>query len=626
MKNFRLFITFLIIISASNFVKSQYTSATDVYTPNNTQVGNVGRFTGTDYSYSAAQIETLRQTLLINYGNAELYAVPTKKHNCHAFAWHVIGGGVPRWIGLSSYTAENVYWTDNSYQLVNTRKVSSLVSSFPSTPHLRVSYPETSNGNHSAVTTRQAGWFVSKWGDGPTVKHEWDECPYSDQSPLKYYKRASDGWDKQWSNYVTDRIDGHTIHSSDKFYKGDFDGDGSEELLCVQTDNQNNDDWITMLNYYSNDWHWGWSNYGNPSAGGGIYPYRHNLTVGDFDGDGKDELLGNATPNGWITMFHFENGNWQWGWSNYGNSHAINPYRDDFISGDFDGDGIDEILGNDLPSGWTTMFKYSNGNWQWGWSDYGNHAIRPYKDNLIAGDYDGDGKDEILGNDLPSGWLTIFEFNNNNFQWGWSDYGNDNGMRPYIENFVVGDFDSDNKDEILGFDPPNGWVTMFNYSSGSWQWGFSTYNNKRLNDWWFKDYTNDKCLSIEASGNNKDYLMLFKKHDLYAVNMYSYASSKSVAKSNEFLDNTNSLDSKDEINTEFKIFPNPAKDNFNILLNGNENYLIDIISINGKTVKHFNTSGKYINIDCSDFPEGMYIIKAVSSGKTQQQKVIISGK
>jgi hypothetical protein len=54
-------------------------------------------------------------------------------------------------------------------------------------------------------------------------------------------------WLKKWTNNNSDWIDGHHIQSFDKFYPGDFDGDGLDELLCVVNTGNENGDYITML-------------------------------------------------------------------------------------------------------------------------------------------------------------------------------------------------------------------------------------------------------------------------------------------------------------------------------------------------------------------------------------------
>ncbi|HNS30664.1 MAG TPA: T9SS type A sorting domain-containing protein [Tenuifilaceae bacterium] len=47
-----------------------------------------------------------------------------------------------------------------------------------------------SSGDHSAVTTQEAGWYISKWNEFPLIKHRWDDSPYG-TADLKYYVKSS---------------------------------------------------------------------------------------------------------------------------------------------------------------------------------------------------------------------------------------------------------------------------------------------------------------------------------------------------------------------------------------------------------------------------------------------------
>jgi len=257
-----------------------------------------------------------------------------------------------------------------------------------------------------------------------------------------------------------------------KTYTGDFDGDGKDELLVVYPSGLMN-----LYKFVGTDWQCLWTNNGNPSAGGGIFPYRNNLVIGDFDGNGTTDLLG--SDGGWITMFHFYGGDWHWGWSNYGNPAAgggIYPYRNNLIAGDFDGNGTTDLFGG---GGWLTMFHFYGGDWHWGWSNYGNTSagggIYPYRNNLHAGDFDGNGTTDFFG--VGGSWLTMFHYYGGDWHWGWSNYGNTSaggGIYPYRNAFVVADYNGDGTDDILG---TGGWITMFHYYAGDWHWGWSNYGS-----------------------------------------------------------------------------------------------------------------------------------------------------
>jgi hypothetical protein len=319
---------------------------------------------------------------------------------------------------------------------------------------------------------------------------------------------STPGWTDVWQGPP-----GGGIASYAKLYVGDFDGDGAEEILAIGPGTTNV--WMTMFKYENGDWQWGWSNYGNPAAGNGIYPYRNSLVVGDFDGDGKDEVLGTG---GWITMFHFTNGDWQWGWSNYGSQSAgggIYPYRNALIAGDFDGARVggkkrDQLLG--VSGNWITMFTFSGGDWHWGWSNYGSssagNGIFPYRNDLLVGDFDGDGKDEVLG---LSSWATMFSFANGNWQWGWSTYGQSNlggwqyPLKP-SDRLLAGNIDGDPMDELvfLQTGAVAGWATTMDFAGNKPNWHWSTYANPPfLGDWPLAGAPADYLLVRAVAGQPK---------------------------------------------------------------------------------------------------------------------------
>jgi len=443
----------------------------------------------------------------------------------------------------------------------------------------------------------------------------------------------NNGWDRTWSNYGSGNINGHHVSDGDLFYTGDFDGDGSEELLCVA-----NNGWITVLKYINNDWEWLWSNYGSSSAGNGIYPYRNSFIVGDFDGDGKDELLGNIL-NGWTTMFKYNNGNWNWIWSDNGSSsHPIRPYKDKFYAGDFNGDGRDELFGCDLPDGWTTMFRWNGSNFAWYWSDNGiNHSIRPYRSNMIAGDFDSDGKTELLG---FSSWATLFHFDNNNWQWGWSTYGtsNFNGWTypiPSTDRILAGNLDSDTKDELFFLQTQSSaaWATTMDLKSdqSAWNWNWSAnpqYSITFIDDWSLASNggSNTKYYLVKAKANERKYLLSMRKFcNNYLVNMYKPigSSNKSAVISTD--ENTFTTESvTTELINSISVYPNPVQNILNISMPDALQYRIEIIDLNGKKIKFIDNAEGFINIDCSNVNAGIYLLRAYSSEKIYQKKIVVT--
>ena len=142
---------------------------TSIYTPKSSLVSD----TYITDEMSQNDIDYYNQSCQQNYPDADSLNTATRTYNCHAYAWHMSEGGNTVWLGYSSSTAEDVYWTDYSYIEVASQANGQ-----------KVSYQGV---NHSAITTSTSDWFISKWGVGPLMYHEDDDCPFS-ATGYKYYK------------------------------------------------------------------------------------------------------------------------------------------------------------------------------------------------------------------------------------------------------------------------------------------------------------------------------------------------------------------------------------------------------------------------------------------------------
>ncbi len=99
----------------------------------------------------------------------------TEMFNCHGYAWLRVEQGIDRWIGYYDNTDTDIYMADSSYIQVP-------FETYPG----KVFWPK--ENDHSAITTDQPGWLISKWGAGPLVRHRWNDHPYKEgNAGVKFY-------------------------------------------------------------------------------------------------------------------------------------------------------------------------------------------------------------------------------------------------------------------------------------------------------------------------------------------------------------------------------------------------------------------------------------------------------
>lgn len=171
---------------------------------------------------------------------------------------------------------------------------------------------------------------------------------------IRVYKSESKEFMWQWGNGGKKQIHWWNMNPTDKYIIGDFDGDGKDELLAIATNG-----WSHLMKYDGTGWQTPWSNNGSGQINWWLMKSTDKYIAGDFDGDGKDELLAVAT-NGWSHMMKYNGTAWQTPWSNEG-AGTIHlwymKYNDRYISGRFDGGGAHNLLALSW-NGWSHLINY----------------------------------------------------------------------------------------------------------------------------------------------------------------------------------------------------------------------------------------------------------------------------
>jgi hypothetical protein len=137
--------------------------------------------------------------------------------------------------------------------------------------------------------------------------------------------------------------------------------------------------------------------------------------VGDFDGDGRSELLAINPDNGWSHLMRYDGSGWQTPWDNDG-SGTIHWWQlrppDQYVVGDFDGDNHSELLAINTENGWAHLMRYDGSDWQTPWGNDGDATIHLWRmqpgDRYRAGRFDA-GPAVLLALGL-NGWCQLLSY------------------------------------------------------------------------------------------------------------------------------------------------------------------------------------------------------------------------
>jgi hypothetical protein len=262
---------------------------------------------------------------------------------------------------------------------------------------------------------------------------------------------------------------------------GDFNGDGKDELAAMY-DYGNND--MSIIVFSGDGSTMTSSSWFRSGANNWGVPYTKYLVAGDFNHDGKDEIAamydyGNndmglivftSTTSGTFTSsLWFRSGANNWGV----------PYTKYLTAGDFNGDGKADLA---------AMYDYGNNDMSmivftsatagtftsasWFRTGVNNWGV-PYTKYVTAGDFNGDGKDELAA---------MYDYGNNDMSMivftsatagtftsaSWFRTGVNNWGVPYTKYLVAGDFNGDGKAELAAmYDYGNNDMSMIVFTSAT---------------------------------------------------------------------------------------------------------------------------------------------------------------
>lgn len=236
---------------------------------------------------------------------------------------------------------------------------------------------------------------------------------------------------------------------------GDFDGDGVDDILWRE--------YSSFLNSWSSGttfWAMGGSNINSVDLGETHYSWKIR-GIGDFDGDGIEDVLLREDLS---IEFNIPNlAYWDMGANKRNVDLGETNYRWRIRGiGDFDGDGVDDIL-------WREHNKRGMTFWSMGGS-YINSIDLGQTDtawNVVGvGDFNGDGVDDILWRNRAGSSMTYWSMGagKQSVDLGWTD--------PKWKVVGIGDFNGDSIDDILWRE----WIVNPNGRGGQWGSGMTYWD------------------------------------------------------------------------------------------------------------------------------------------------------
>ncbi|MER5417100.1 transglycosylase family protein [Streptomyces virginiae] len=226
---------------------------------------------------------------------------------------------------------------------------------------------------------------------------------------------------------------------------GDFNGDGKQDIAGI--DGNNN------MKLYTGDGAGHVSGGSNMLGSTGWWAGFKSIAAGDFNADGKQDIAG-IDGNNNMKLYTGDGAGHVSGGSDMLGSTGWWAGFKSIAAGDFNGDGKQDIAGIDANNNLKLYTGDGAGHVSGGSNMLGDNGLWVGFKSIAAGDFNGDGKQDIAGIDANNN-LKLYTGDNAGHLSGGTDMLGNNGLWKGFRSLLSADFNDDGKRDIAGIDANN---------------------------------------------------------------------------------------------------------------------------------------------------------------------------